>query len=98
MCRNLKVGALMPTISMFYGIIVRMYRELGGKHNTPHIHVIYSGDEAIFDFDGNMIEGYIPRKQQQLTIAWTLIHQEELEANWQLLQNGEEFFKIEPLR
>lgn len=64
----------------------------------PHIHVLYSGNEAIYDFDGNMIEGYIPRKQQQLAIAWILIHQEELEANWQLLQNGEDFFKIEPLR
>ena len=93
-----KAGGEMPTISMFYGIIIRMYRELGGKHHMPHIHVLYSGDEAIFDFDGNMIEGYIPRKQQQLTIAWILIHQEELGANWQLLQNGEEFFKIEPLR
>ena len=33
-----------------------------------------------------------------LAIAWILIHQEELKANWQLLQEGEEFFKIEPLR
>jgi len=50
------------------------------------------------DFDGNIIDGSIPRKQQQLTIAWILIHQDELKANWQLLLNGEEFFKIEPLR
>ena len=28
----------MPTISMFYGIVIRMYREIGGKHNLPHIH------------------------------------------------------------
>ncbi|MBE6081147.1 DUF4160 domain-containing protein [Acidilutibacter cellobiosedens] len=88
----------MPTISMFYGIIVRMYRELGGRHHVPHIHVLYCENEAIFDFDGNIIDGNIPRKQQQLTIAWILIHQEELKANWQLLLNGEEFFKIEPLR
>lgn len=88
----------MPTISMFYGIIVRMYRELGGRHHIPHIHVLYGENEAIFDFDGNIIDGSIPRKQQQLTIAWILIHQEELNANWQLLLNGEEFFKIEPLR
>ena len=88
----------MPTLSMFYGIIVRMYRELGGKHHAPHIHVLYGEDEAIFDFEGNIIDGNIPRKQKQLAIAWILIHQEELQANWQLLLNGEEFFKIEPLR
>lgn len=33
----------MPTISMFYGIIVYMYNEKGGKHNMPHIHAEYSG-------------------------------------------------------
>ena len=32
----------MPVLCMFYGIIVRMYREMGGKHNMPHIHAEYS--------------------------------------------------------
>lgn len=27
----------MPTLSMFYGIIIRMQSERGGKHNLPHI-------------------------------------------------------------
>ena len=35
----------MPVLSTFYGIIVRMYREVGGKHNLPHIHAEYSGQE-----------------------------------------------------
>lgn len=26
----------MPVLSVFYGIIVRMYNEKGGKHNAPH--------------------------------------------------------------
>ena len=30
--------------------------------------------------------------------SWIKIHREELFANWQLLSNGEPFFKIEPLR
>lgn len=33
----------MPALSMFYGIIVRMQSEKGGKHNKPHIHEIYGG-------------------------------------------------------
>ncbi len=44
----------MPALSMFFGIIVYMYRELGGK---PHIHAIYSGDEVVVDLEGNVLEG-----------------------------------------
>ncbi len=36
----------MPTLSMFFGIIIRMYKEVGGKHNVPHIHAEYGADEA----------------------------------------------------
>ena len=35
----------MPVISLFYGIIVRMYNERGGQHKTPHIHAEYAGDQ-----------------------------------------------------
>ena len=31
----------MPVISMFYGIIVRMFYFDDAKHKTPHIHVQY---------------------------------------------------------
>ena len=88
----------MPTLSMFFGIIVRMYKEVGGKHNVPHIHAEYADDEAVFDFDGNVIEGKLPKKKEQLVQAWITIHTEELEANWKLLSAGEEFFKIAPLQ
>jgi hypothetical protein len=30
--------------------------------------------------------------------AWIEIHREELNTNWQLAVNGEEVFKIEPLK
>ncbi len=29
----------MPLISQFYGILIYLYKELGGHHNKPHIHV-----------------------------------------------------------
>ena len=44
----------MPVLCMFYGIIVRMYREIGGKHNTPHIHAEYSGQEIVVALDGTL--------------------------------------------
>lgn len=34
----------------------------------------------------------------KLLLAWMAIHEEELNANWQLLSHGDGCFKIEPLR
>ena len=88
----------MPTISMFYGIIVRMYREKGGKHNKPHIHAEYSGEELVIALDGEVLEGRFPKNKQKLLEAWIIIHHDDLQANWSLLSNGEQYFKIDPLK
>lgn len=88
----------MPVLSMFFGIIVRMYKELGGKHNMPHIHAEYSGDEVVVALDGTILEGGLPRAKMKLLEAWMEIHRDELEANWKLLSNGEQFFRIDPLK
>lgn len=87
----------MPTLSMFYGIIIRK-KELGGKHSMPHIHAEYGESEAVFDFEGNVIEGELPLKKTRMVQTWIDIHNEELVANWKLLSNGEQFFKISPLQ
>ncbi|MFP4500669.1 MAG: DUF4160 domain-containing protein [Candidatus Hydrogenedentota bacterium] len=87
----------MPTISMFYGIIVRMYFA-PGEHNPPHFHVYYNEYKASFDIESlEMIQGEIPRKQRRLVEAWAELHQDELRANWQLAMSGEPLYKIEPL-
>lgn len=85
----------MPVISSFFGIIIRMnFRE----HNPPHLHAEYQGNNAVFNFDGEITEGTMPNKQKKLIIAWIEIHKDELIANWQLIQNKEDYFKIDPLR
>ena len=33
----------MPTISMFYGILIRMFFKDIEKHHTPHIYAEYQG-------------------------------------------------------
>ena len=86
----------MPTISMFYGIIIRMYSR--NEHNPPHFHAHYSGFEAIFDLEGEITEGKFPKKQTRLVQAWCELHKDELEANWQLALNNEVVFAIEPLK
>lgn len=88
----------MPALSMFFGIIVRMQSEKGGKHKKPHIHALYGDDEIVVTVDGEILEGNFPNKQMKLLLAWIAIHEDELRANWELLSNGEGYFKIEPLR
>lgn len=88
----------MPVLSTFFGIIVRMYREVGGKHNMPHIHAEYAGEEIVIALDGTILEGSIPKNKLKLLEAWMEIHREDLEANWKLLANGEQFFRIDPLK
>ena len=88
----------MPVLSAFYGIIVRMYRETGERHKLPHIHAEYSGEEIVVALDGSIIEGSFPKGKLKLLEAWMEIHKEELEANWKLLSNGEQFFRIDPLK
>ena len=88
----------MPTLSVFYGIIITMYREIGERHHLPHFHAEYQGDEIAMTFEGKVLEGKLPKTKLKLVIAWTEIHKEDLEANWKLLSDGREIFKIEPLR
>ena len=45
-----------------------------------------------------ILEGYIPLKQNRMVIAWMEIHKEELIALWKISQDDGEFFKIEPLK
>jgi hypothetical protein len=86
----------MPTISMFYGLIIRMLFMDTQQHNLPHLHVEYQGIEAIPD--GELIEGDLPPKKLLMLQAWIAIHEEELMADWSLAAKGEPVFKIEPLR
>ena len=85
----------MPTLSMFYGILIKMYYD---DHNPPHIHAMYNDDMACFDLEGKMFQGSLPIKQRKLVEAWIVIHQDELSADWKLAKEGEPVFKIEPLR
>ena len=88
----------MPTLCMFYGIIIRMYNEKGGKHNKPHIHAEYQGEELVIALAGEILEGKMPSNKLKLLVAWMEIHKDELAANWDLLSAGEKFYKIEPLK
>ena len=88
----------MPTISMFYGIIIRMYCS-PSEHNPPHIHAYYQDYKSVIDINTCEIsDGLLPSKQKKLVLAWAEIHKEELLIDWELASKGELPFPIEPLK
>lgn len=89
----------MPVISMFYGIIIRMYFMDTKQHKAPHLHAEYSGKSAVFALkNGALLAGTFPAKQRKLVEAWIELRREELFADWQLAVKGESVFRIEPLK
>jgi hypothetical protein len=88
----------MPELSRFFGIIIRMYMEVGEPHHTPHFHAYYQDDVAIFSLDPiELMAGSLPRRQRRLVEAWAELHQEELLNDWERLQSGQAPLPIEPL-
>lgn len=88
----------MPTLSMFYGILIKMNWKDLGQHKAPHFHAFYGDFEAVYTLNGEIISGKFPNKQNAFVKAWALLHEDELQANWKLAENGEETFRIEPLK
>ena len=89
----------MPTISMFYGIIVSMFFEINDKHHLPHVHVRYQGMKAsIAIADGALLAGEIPDRQLRMVQVWIDLHRDELLADWELATTGETPFCIDPLK
>ena len=88
----------MPIISMFYGIIIRLYLIDNQQHNLPHIHAKFAEFEASISIeDGEVLAGKLPRKQLRLVQAWIELRHDELMADWELVISGEQPYKIAPL-
>lgn len=89
----------MPTISMFYGILVLMFFKDNEQHHTPHIHVRYQNSKAALAIDdGRVLAGDFPPRQLRMVQVWIDLHRDELLADWELAANGEEPFRIPPLQ
>ncbi|MHB8260136.1 MAG: DUF4160 domain-containing protein [Bacteroidia bacterium] len=89
----------MPIVSMFYGIVVRMFFMDNKEHKLPHIHIEYQDYTAVIGImDGNMLAGDFPSSKLKLVLAWIEIHKDELLADWKLAVVGEPIFKIDALK
>ena len=86
----------MPTISMFYGILIQMYWD---EHAPPHFHAVYGEFKATVDIRGLSIsEGNLPRRASSLVLDWAELHQKELLNDWDLCQTKQQPKPIEPLK
>ncbi|HVW70884.1 MAG TPA: DUF4160 domain-containing protein [Steroidobacteraceae bacterium] len=89
----------MPVISVFSGIVIRMYFFDTQQHARAHVHAQYGELSAVFAIDdGSVLTGNIPPRQTRLIQAWIELRREDLTANWKLATAGAALSPIEPLR
>ena len=73
----------MPTISVFYGIVVMMYLK-DKEHNPPHIHAFYGDESATFYIsDGEIMNGSLPRTAKKLVKEFITLYRNELLQMWE---------------
>jgi hypothetical protein len=88
-----------PELSLFFGIIIRMFAEAGAPHHGAHFHAYYQDDVAVFSIGPvELIAGSLSRRQRRLVEAWAELHEAELREDWDLLHAGRRPVPIEPLR
>ena len=85
-----------PTISVFFGIAIRMYHN---DHLPPHFHAEYQGRTGTFSLNGEVIAGSITSlAAHRLIREWAALHGGELEDNWERARQSQAIASIEPLR
>jgi hypothetical protein len=76
----------MPTISVFYGIAIRMFL---ADHSPPHFHAIYGEFEATFSIEtGKLLKGTFPKTATKLVKEWTDLNRSALVEDWNLAQQN----------
>lgn len=53
---------ILPIISQFYGILIKMFYYDNKKHHIPHIHTQYCEFNGVFDLNGNLIKRHYAKK------------------------------------
>ena len=85
----------MPIISMFFGIVIRMFYN---EHEPVHFHAEYQGQRGKFDLNGEMTVGNIHSATAlRLIREWVTLHRREIQANWEKMKVGRPLDRIAPL-
>lgn len=86
----------MPTISVFYGVVIQMFWR---DHGPPHFHALYGEEEALIDLrDLRILKGSLPRRAMALVLEWASDHRDELLEDWNQCRELKHPNWIEPLR
>lgn len=88
----------MPKISEFYGISLYMYWFDKQKHQMPHFHARYGGQEAVFDLNGVCMEGALGVRASRLVTEWAQEKRLELLSAWTSASSGKEIPWVLPLQ
>jgi hypothetical protein len=90
---------LVPELSRFFGIVIRMFSEPGPPHHIPHFHAYFQDAAAVFSISPvDLIAGTLPQKQRRLVEARAELQQDELSADRQLLHSGRNATPIDTLK
>ena len=84
----------MPYVSMFFGIIIRMFYS---EHNPPHFHAKYGDYEIVIQIETGIVEGKFPKRALNHVLEWFELHKDELLQNWYSIIEFGHFNKINPL-
>jgi hypothetical protein len=72
----------MPTVSRFYGIVIKMFF-IQKEHQPPHFHAVYGEYNALFAIETlEMIEGDLPNRAMRLVKEWAERDRKELQTMW----------------
>ena len=84
----------MPELSRFLGIVIGIFPR---EHPPPHFHAVYGEYQITVEINSGVIHGDFPKRALRLVLEWLDLHQEELIADWDLIQAGHPPKRIEPL-
>jgi hypothetical protein len=84
----------MPTISVFYGIVIQMF----WRDHPPHFHALYGEHKVSIDLgELSVLRGSLPRRAMALVLEWAAEHRDVLMEDWNLCSQLQTPNKIEPL-
>jgi len=76
-----------------------MKREMLICQLFQYIHANYAEYDVVISIpEGDVLKGEMPNNKLKLIKALVEIHQEDLMADWKLAVEGQQPYKIEPLR
>ena len=85
----------MPIISVFFGIVIRMYYK---EHEPGHFRAEHQGQQGKFDFSGEKTVGNIQSGTAlRLIREWAVLHQADLLENWAQMKAGQPLNGTAPL-